>query len=198
MSEVEFDQNAYPNVCDAFRHADGSITYIVWDDDSSAENPREYDGNIATLIQCNDRCNDIDTDDAGLSEARDRLDAFERYLAMFRPDIVHYVGYWTAGDSYGWGYVTRADWEAAGYTSTVTPQQAFEQEVDIYRQWANGEVYGAHHVTVGDPIVVLGEEGAYVDGFETVEEDCWGFLGYDDRRDIAATFTDSPIVEVLW
>lgn len=224
-TEVEFDENAYPNICDAYRHEDGSITYIVYDDDGSSASPRECDGNISTLIQVNSIAIDIDDDDVGLGEARDRWDwtrypsmvggtrsdraikacgrdeLMTRYLAMFDPEIEYYCDHWSAGSSYGWGYVTRENWvKAMGedpYTGDVTPETGFDQEVDLYRQWANGEVYGAHHVTVGDPIVKFWDHGAYIDGWSTEEDDCWGFLGYPDHRDIAKQFTDSPITEVL-
>ena len=84
------------------------------------------------------------------------------------------------------------------YQPTTTPEEAFKQEVDLYNQWASGEVYGAYHVSVGEPIVVLGEEGAYIDGYKEDEDSCWGFLGYDDRKEIAQHFTDSPVTEVLY
>lgn len=245
--QVEFDPK--PDMCDAYRHEDGSITYIVYDHDGEHANPRDYDGNVATLIQENDRCIRIDEDEAGLSEARERFGRYgrqgwstwrdpslsrmhchhdreymmRRYIAMFRPDIVHYVDWWSAGDSYGWGYVTRADWvksmyperpyipdDAHGrevadaierfldYEPGITPEKAFSDEVDLYRQWAEGEVYGGIHVTADEPIVVLGDHGAYVDGYAESEDSCWGFLGYDDHKEICAHFTDSPITEVLY
>lgn len=248
--QVEFDQGAYQDVLDAYRHEDGSITYIVPDYDCEHVNPREDDGNVTTLIQENDRYLDIDEDEAGLREAREHFSGYgrhgttaptwgrgaqsrhdreymmERYLAMFRPDILHYEDSCSFGDygaSRGWGYVTREAWEEwmypdkpyvpddatpevaaaaaerfLSYEPSVTPKEAFDQEVDLYRQWANGEVYGAWHVSVGDPIVVLGEYGAYIDGYEEDEDSCWGFLGYDDRKEIAESFTDSPVTEVLY
>jgi len=219
-AEVEFDPGAYPNIVDAYRHEDGSITYVVIDTDSSGESPREYGGNVATLIQGNTRCIDVDDDDEGLEDARNHFWDYgsrhgrqgwrraghsaetmvRRYLAIFRPEIVYYTEYWVAGDSYGWGYVTRANWDAAmgqDYTGDVTPEQAFDQEVSLYRQWAEGDIYGAYHVTVGEPIVRFWDHGAYIDGYDTDDESCWGFLGYDDHRQIATQFTDSPIAEVL-
>jgi hypothetical protein len=244
--EVEFDRGAYPNLCDAYRHENGAITYIVADIDSSDVNPRNDDGNIATLIQKNTRCIEIDEDEAGLSEARDKWNwtddasfftympkfhdtpvnralwqvgreaLIERYITIFRPDIKHYVDYWSAGDSYGWGYVTKAAWDEAMYRKppedatdaellawvdeepSCTPEEVFKSEVDIYRQWADGEVYGAFHVSVGKPIVEYGEHGAYVDEYDTEEDSCWGFLGYDDHKDIASNFTSSPVTEVLY
>ena len=245
--EVEFDQGAYPNVCDAYRHEDGSITYIVYDFDGEHANPRENDGNVATLIQENDHYIAIDEDHAGLKEARERFDCYgrhgtsahgyahgtkvaldreammRRYIAIFRPDILYYRDRWGEGDSYGWGYVDVETWRkwmypekpymtenatpeeqasAAEYYLTYepscTPEEAFNQEVDVYGQWARGEVYGAHHVSVGEPIVTYGDQGAYVDAYKEDEESCWGFLGYDEHKDIAAQFTDSPITEVLY
>lgn len=239
--EVEFDQGAYRDVLDAYRHEDGSITYIVYDDDGEHANPRECDGNVATLIQENSRCLDIDMDDAGLGEARERFDCYgrrgtsahgyahgtkvsldrqammARYIAIFRPDIVYYTDWWSAGrDSYGWGYVTTEAWREAMYPQppdddslgaleewldfepSVTPEEVFDSEVDLYNQWANGEVYGAYHVTVGDPIVAYGDHGAYIEDYDTEEDSCWGFLGYDDRKEIAMSFTNSPVTEVLY
>lgn len=185
---VEFDE-AYPNMLDAYRHLDGSISYIVPDEDGEHVNPRNNDGNVSTLIQVNHRCIDIDHDDEGLREAHERftedgaLDLMRRYLAIYRPDILHYDDNWSAGDSHGWGYVTRESWErwmGADYSGDVTPEQAFDQEVDVYRQWANGEVYGCVHVTKQD------------------DDSVWGFLAYDDHKDIAKQFTESPIIDTLY
>lgn len=182
-----------------FTHEDGSHTIIVMDiDGGDHSNPRDYDGNVATLIQNNSRCIDIDDDVAGLTEARDRFDipTMERYLAMFRPDIAYYTDYWQAGrDSFGWGYVTHEAMEQHGGDD---PKRAFDIEVDLYRQWAEGEVYGAYHLTQGKPIVTYGEHGAYVDDWEVDEDSCWGFLGYDDLKDITLQFTDSPVVTDQW
>lgn len=238
--EVKFDRGRN-GLVDAYRHEDGSITYVVYDDGYDTESPRSYDGNVATLIQENDRCLDCDDDDAGLRQARDRFSGYgcygttaptwgrgersphyreymmRRYLAMFRPDILHYVDWWGAGrESYGWGYITREAWEKQmyperpsaetpeavdawlNYEPSVTPKEVFDQEVELYRQWAEGEVYGGIHVSVGKPIVQYGPEGAYVDEYEEEEDSCWGFLGYDDHKEICWHFTDSPITEVLY
>lgn len=248
-TEVEFDSDFNQHMTDAYRHADGSITYIVQDPEpSDMESPREDDGNIATLIQTNRDYLTLDEDEAGLREAHDRWywldvgkpyvgiscmglagrcpcrncrDEFSnaeravqrrygreemvrRYIAMFRPDVLYYTDSWDAasyGDgSRGWGYVTREDWEQAmgtDYDGDLTPEKAFDQEVDLYRQWAGGEIYGGCHVTVGDPIVKTWDHGAYIDGYTSNEDWCWGFLGYANNKDIAGNFTDSPITEVL-
>lgn len=221
---VEFDHK-YPGGCDAYRHEDGSITYIVFDDDSEHANPRNNDGNVATLIQCNDRCIDLDRDSGGyIDEARDRWrwtdyasmpggtfsdravkkagrqTMVERYLAMFQPEVLHFEDYWSAGDCYGWGFVTReawVKWMGEDYDGPVTPKEAFDSEVRVFGLWATGEVYGAVHVSVGEPIVVYGDHGAYVDGYKTEEESCWGFLGYDGNQQIAEQMTESPVTEVL-
>jgi hypothetical protein len=171
---------------DAYRHEDGSITYVFAEKHPEADSPRSYDGNVATLIQRNTRCLDIDGDQADLSEAYERFThaLMRRYVAMFRPDILHYEEHWSAGDSYGWGYVTKEAWERAMgkyYDGDVTPEQAFDQEVKIYGQWANNEIYGSAHVAK------RGAEPDFV----------YGHLGYDDHRQIAAYHTDSPILEVL-
>ena len=183
---VEFEED-YEGMVDAYRHVDGSITYIVPDNDSEHANPRKNDGNVSTLIQTNSRCIDIDDDVAGLREAHRYFNGgrndvmMRRYLAMFRPDILHYEEHWSAGDSSGWGYVTRESWErwmGKDYAGDVTPEQAFDQEVDVYRQWADGEVYGSIHVAKGKP-----------------DEECWGHLAYDDHKDIAKQY--GPVTEVL-
>jgi hypothetical protein len=210
--------HADPMLVTTFLHEDGSKTYIVIDDDAEHANPRDNDGNVTTLIQKNDRRNDIDTDEAGLQEARDkwdyldnrwftrgegtkhqdandkrlirlglsREDMVKRYVAMFRDDIVHYADHFSFGrDGFGWGYITKEKFDEAfpsgeEYFATIdyTMDKLFDQEVDIYGQWAEGEVYGYHHVTAE------GEEN----------DSCWGFLGYDSYEDIAKQATDSPIV----
>ena len=200
---VEFERDT-PDMVDAYRHANGAITYIVHDYDGSNSNPRGDEGNVATLIQCNTSCIHLDDDVAGLRDAFDRFGTsvgMDRYLAMFRPDILHWDPEWYAGrDSYGWGYVTREAWEEAMFppppgegatreqvedylepTVTTTPEEAFDAEVKLFGQWAEGEVYGAVHV--------------HPDG-DT--ESVWGHLGYDDHKDIAAQMSESPITETLY
>ncbi len=215
-----------PNLVATFKHEDGSTTYIVVDQDAEHVNPRDDDGNVATLIQRSDRHMKIDDDDAGLSEARERFGIYDersidnwsgpafmmrhlrlairskydgeamvnRYLAMFRPDVLLYVDYWVApsytqDSSYGWGYVTREAWVAAmgeGYDGDLTPKEAFDQEVDIFGKWARGDVYGYIHIKP--------------DG---TEDSVWGFLGYETvagpgetgLEAIVEQATDSPITE---
>lgn len=204
-----------PHLTDAYRHEDGSITYVVLDPEPyDTESPHNDDGSVATMIQTNTRCIDIDDDDAGLEEAHKRwqwvddLGFFDympahfdtpinralskqsreslvsRYLAIFRPDILYYTEHWSAGDSHGWGYVTREAWERAmgeEYEGDITPEYAFDQEVKVYDQWARGEIYGSAHVAKrGEPADMV-----------------FGHLGYEDSKAIAAYHTDSPILEVL-
>lgn len=220
----------------SFRHEDGSFTFVVYDDSGDTESPRGYGADVATLIQTNPRCIDVDSDDAGLSEARDRWDYLRsdnrvsdeyvraylnqterriiesgedrdsmvrRYLAMFRPDIALYVDYWSAGDSHGWGYVTTEALTEAGLTlewmreHDMTPESIFDAEVRVYGQWCEGEVYGYVHVTPGQALTSLVVDFAPDDedrGHEYTEESVWGFLGYDDLRDIATDATTSPVV----
>lgn len=201
---------------DAYRHEDGSITYVFGEKYPDMDSPRTFAGNVATMINRNNRTIDVDEDDEGLAEAHQRFEIYNersdkdwsgpefmmrhirlavrstydreamvrRYLSIFRPDVLYYTEHWSAGDSYGWGYVTREDWvEAMGedYDGDLTPEQAFDQEVKVYGQWANGEIYGSAHVAK------RGDEPDFV----------YGHLGYDDHRDIAAHHTDSPILEVL-
>lgn len=220
---VEYEPDNYTLLVKAFRHQDGSITYIVHDDDCGDANPRNFDGNVATLIQKNTICIDVDDDEAGLQEAYDRFSGYgchdtsaptwgrgvksrydrehmmRRYIAMFRPDILYYQDYWSAGeDSYGWGYITKANWEKhmlpptpdpanaealqqwLEYAPSMTPEDVFRGEVDLYGLWASGDVYGAIHVRPNG-----------------TEDACWGFLGYDSLADIAMQMTSSPIIEEL-
>ena len=204
-AELERDAETF----ETFEHADGSVTFIVIDQDGETSNPRDDDGNVATLIQENSRSIDIDTDVAGLQTARDQFrhepELMDRYLAMFRPDIAVYVDYWSAGrESYGWGYVTREALAEAGYSGQLSgtlkmrARALFDSEVDVYGQWAEGEVYGFVHLEPGAEIAVDGPTEADVEHegpFHEVEEDsCYGFLGYGSLEEIAAQATDSPIV----
>lgn len=222
-------------------HADGSHTFIVPDDDGNNANPREDHGNLTTLINENNRTIDIDSDYAGLAEARghfwayderhhnpqawsegfydryikfraeskhSREDMVRRYVAIFRDDVAYYADHFSAGDTYGWGYITTAaldaafpldliggDREAYFERNDMTLEGFFDAEVKVYEQWANGEVYGAIHVSPDADIVETDFTGSTVVGQEFSEESCWGFFGYDDHKDIAATFTDSPVTE---
>jgi hypothetical protein len=200
---VEYTPEQYPMLTNAYRHENGGITYVVIDEDGSHANPREDECNLTTLIQVNSHCIDVDTDDAGLSEAvdrwgRDSHHTIGRYIRMFRDDILYYDS-WYAGESYGWGYITLArwrefmvfhdpsKWSPEEVQQHVTgdygdaPRKQFDAEVKLYQQWCDGEVYGAIHV--------------YPD---RTQDSCWGFLGYDDQREIAAQFTSSPVTETLY
>jgi len=182
------------HLTDAFRHEDGSITYVFHDPEpGDTESPRTYDGNVATLIQENSWCIDLDDDDAGLREAHDHFygqgrhttTLMRRYLEIFRPEILHYEEHWSVGQSgsYGWGYVTRDAMHQAGLSANpVDAQEAFDQEVKVFGQWAEGEVYGSCHIAE-----------------RRSKPDCvFGHLGYTDSRAIAAYHTESPILEVLY
>lgn len=144
---------------------EGYTGYVRVDEDAYGDSPRDWAPNVATIIQRNDRRGAVDEPDARLDEARDRWSwtkyaslvggnrsdraikavgdegMVARYLSIFRPDIALYVDHWSAGrDLFGWGYITAEAWEEGGYT--IAPQDVFDQEVEIFRQWADGEVYG--------------------------------------------------------
>lgn len=56
-----------------YRHEDGSVTVILWETDPfDHESPRDWDGNVATLISTSRDYGDLDDDIAGLSGARER------------------------------------------------------------------------------------------------------------------------------
>lgn len=128
-----------------------------------------------------------------------------RYLSICRPDVVHYDHDWQVdGTSQsdwrgGYGYVLAEDAEREsekdGPRLTAWAKDAYEQELKVYGQWFAGEVYYARHFTIGKPIVIYGEHGAYVDSYEIDEDSCGGMLGYESNAAMAATFTDSPVVD---
>lgn len=224
-------------------HADGSATVVYRDPyPGDSDSPRDYDGNVAALVNESRDYSAMDEPDAGLAAARDRWDWLEqrshgsygrgplevqswhtaadraliragydradivaRYVAIFRPDILHYEDEWTVSGymqsdwQRGYGYVTADAWRAAmgaDYAGDVTPADGFAQELAIYELWFRGELYCAVHLELGAPIVAYGEHGAYVDGYNVAEDGpVCGFLGYEDLADIARGFTDSPVVD---
>lgn len=121
-----------------------------------------------------------------------------RWLSIYHPEVVHYDDWSVHGSSQsdwrsGYGYVLAEDLERTGIA--ITAKEAFDQEVRVYQLYFEGSVFEACNLSLGDPIITYGDEGAYVSGYEVDEECCGGFLGYDKDSDIAATFTDSPIIE---
>ena len=176
-----------PSLLHVLDHADGSKTYVLYDTDGLTENPRSYDGNVATIVNLSPRHDDVDEDLVGLDEvyycSKDRVHLFKRYVAMFHPEILLLVPHWNAGAhvGYGFGYVTREAYDRAFPAETSnaavpTPQECFDAELDLYEQWARGEVYGVINVAA--------------DG---TEESLWGLLGYESLEDMAAQVTDSPV-----
>lgn len=124
-------------------------------DDFDHESPRTWGSSVATLVSTSPG-DQVDDDVADLARMRERYAPHarwargemlaERYLSIFRPEILHYEDYWSVGrDQFGFGYVTRDGWEAAmgaDYAGDMTPADLFEQELETFRQWAEGEVYG--------------------------------------------------------
>lgn len=156
-----------PMLVEEIEVPEGYQAFVVYDQDASSDSPRGWAGNVATIINGNNRLNEIDTDDAGLREARGRFTeiGMRRYIAMFRPDIALYVDYWSAGrENYGWGYVTTEALADQGLDATEA-ERCFYAEVEVYRQWAEGEVYG---------VIVNHEESGQ-------EASLWGI--YDDSGD---------------
>lgn len=208
-----------------FVHEDSSHTFVVYDDDPGHANPRD-DENVARLVMKHRDYRNLDEPDNGIDDARSRWGEesplVTRYVAMFRPDIAHYEPRWevsgsTQGDwAYGYGYVLVEDAERIAVTpdpkythdyNRAHPEsrrfrevakKALDQEVTVYGLYFAGEVFGGFHIKRGKPIVTYGEHGAYVDGYEADEEAVWGFLGYDNLRDICGEFTASPVAEEAW
>lgn len=144
----------------------------------------------------------------GSKSRRDSEYMIRRYLSIFRPDVAHYDEWQVNGSTQsnwqgGYGYVMVEDF-IPGRQGGLLPHEraaakiAFDAEVKLYGQYFAGEVYGGYHVRRGAEIVTFGEQGAYVDGYEADEDAVWGFLGYNEPKEIAAEFTDSPIVEEVW
>lgn len=137
------------------------------------------------------------------AEGKSGEEVVQAYLDEFRPDIVYYVHEWSVqGTSqsdwqFGWAYMTRADYEDEGFTAS--PAEVAKSELDIFESWFRGEVYRAVHVSISGPEFEIGTEGGYYTGAHDFEEDhCGGFLGYDDMKQIAEQFTDSPVIEEVW
>lgn len=217
---VEFDAHKFSELADAYRHADGSITYVAYDPSGCDFNPRKEYEHSSVLVQRNTSCIDLDDDREGLGSIYDRWGTLARdrylarYLSIFREDILHFAD-WHAGDSYGYGYITREAYDEActpkGRRMTTAEvlayldvdghrawaRDCFNAEVAEFGNWANGEVYMAVNVTPDKPIVVYGDHGAYVTGWTEHEEACHGFIGYGDNDDVAAQMTGSEIVAVL-
>lgn len=218
---VEARESHWTHV-DTLRHEDGSVTVIqVEEYIEEWMSPREADGNVSKLVMQHRDYRDLDEEDEGIEEARDRWGEesplVERYVRMFRPDIAHYEPRWTVsgasqGDwAYGYGYVLTADAERIAVVpeprfthdyNRAHPRsrrfreyarEAFEEELAVYGAYFAGEVYFATHLTLGEPIVRFGEQGAYVAGYEVEEESVGGFLGYDSNESIAAQLTGSPV-----
>jgi hypothetical protein len=110
--------------------------------------------------------------DKALFAHYDRDKIMQRYVAMFRPDILHYCDRWEASGfsqghyTYGWGYVSRAKWEYAmgeGYTGPITPEEAFGQEVNIYELYFRGEVYGYVHIEPDGEVVTTDVDGEHAE-----------------------------------
>jgi hypothetical protein len=218
---------AAPEVARVFTHADESVTVIMYDHDAEHANPRDNDGNVATLVSESRDFTALDSDNFGISEARSHFDGpnraamVTRYVAMHCPDIAHYVDEWSVtGNSqgdymHGYGFVTREALAEAGYsedserlsgTLRMRAATLFDAELEVFSQYFRGEVYGAVHVTKGAPVTVecIAHRGDSDEtlrtesGHDYTDESVWGFLGYESLEDIAAELTESPITDTDW
>lgn len=140
------------------------------------------------------------------SEGKGGEEVVLAYIEEFRRhDIVHYIHEWTVTGSsqsdwqHGWAYMTRADYDEAGFTEELTPAMVAESELDIYGKWFSGEVYRAVHIWSEAPEFEIGDEGGFYTGQHVHGEDhCGGLLGYDDMKHIGEVFNASPVVEEVW
>jgi hypothetical protein len=121
-----------------------------------------------------DRFNDADTGDAveALREAWARWrdhDTVERYARIYLGALAYDSNDDPRSESRVLGIVTRESLAAIGFTADETPDAAaiLAAELDVYRQWADGEVYGV--------VVTREDNGA--------EDSLWSV--YDDSNDYA-------------
>lgn len=201
------------NVRGVFRHEDGSLSIVRWDDNPT--NPRDDAETFATLVLSGNarRFKPLDDADGDIRDAWDRWngnareeirDAYvTRYLAIFRPDV-HAFRTWEAiGTSQsdwcdGYAYTTDADLDRAG----VTREGAGELvagEVREFGAYFAGDVYYAETVHKGAPIVTYGDHGAFVDAHDADVEIVGGFVGDQPNgvQYVAHDVNASPVVEEI-
>lgn len=168
---------------------DGGLTARVVNDEH-AESPRDWD-NVATLVQLSDRHAQPDEPDA-LGDAllrawrqlgdRDRLERYARaYLGAAALDTRDDP---TSG-SRVLGVVTHLD---AAREQLADPSATLRAELDTYRDWAEGRVYGVI-VTAPD-----GREASLWDCYD--DQPGFRYL-HDVADDLAAEVTAQPVTAAL-
>lgn len=123
-----------------------------------------------------------------------------RWLSIYRPEVVHYDDWSVHGSSQGswrsgYGYVLAEDVERTGIT--VTAKEAFDEEVRVYQLYFEGSVFEACNLSLGDPEITYGAEGAYISGYVVDEDWCGGFLAFAKDSEIATQMSTSPVSEEI-
>ena len=156
------------------------VTYAVRDDDP--RNPREEYDQFATLVQRDDSYVKVDEPDADIAAAWDRFNdepLMERWVRIYRPDVVHFESVAGVGSGYGYAYITEAAMERAGFKRRTSYPNEFEAqarqiikgELEEYASWASSDVYGIAQETYHQE-----PDGTWV---RDSGEDCWGYVGTD-------------------
>lgn len=181
--------HADPNCIESWEMDNGMTGYMVYDHDN--DSPRNWGREGACVILDRSHAESLDGKDtdsrhdamrSALAHYGNNLDMVSRYLSIFHDAAAvdttcatHTRGGWTV-----YGMVTRAECESAGIDD---PKGYIRSELEIYRQYAEGEVYG---VIVSDP-----ETGQ--------DRSLWGI--YDDwpynyaRTEVAKDLADELLAE---
>lgn len=158
------------------------VTYAVRDED--AEDPRKDFDHFATLVQRDDSYVKVDEPDADIAAAFDHFDdepLMERWVRIFRPDIVHFESVAGVGSGYGYAYITKAAMERAGFPEhehAAHAAQVIKGELEEYADWASGDVYG-----IAQERYHREDDGTWVRDSGT---DCWGYIGMDYVQDLVS------------
>lgn len=176
---------------------------LVLKQDTDASSPREdQDCNLANVItHKGQRCLDVDEDGGPLEEGWRRIESryvnavpvFARWARTFHGATV--IEQWPYGGARSIWYVMP---EKLAET-TVPAEKIIEEEVEEYRKWVDGEVYGyviEKNVT-RIPKDAEDREDPDLDD-ETTEwehvESCWGHIGREYAEE-AAREAFAPYVE---
>lgn len=151
------------------------VTYAVRHLD--AEDPRKDYDTFATLVQRDNSLIKVDEPDADIAAAWDHFNdepLMERWVRIFRPDIVHFESVAGIGSGYGYAYITKAAMERAGFPEhehAAHAPEIIKGELAEYGSWAEGDVYG-----IAQERYHREDDGTWV---RDSGEDCWGFIGME-------------------
>lgn len=160
---------------------------LVLKQDTDASSPREdQDCNLANVItHKGQRCLDVDEDGGPLEEGWRRIESryvnafpvFARWARIFHGATA--VEQWPHGGARSLWYVMPGKLAE----TTVSAEKIIEEEVEEYRKWVNGEVYGyvieksvGWQRSDGGVGVLVTWEGV---------ESCWGHIGREYAEEAA-------------